>query len=148
MVRRGNPNDRISARQGAIGAISLGAIQTIPPLGTDPEMLNSYCQGQDTRHTVGTARSTGALHPMPPSVLINSRATNTTRPARPASTVAQAQGLRWLLDDLLDAELELRALIASPSGLPSSQRQRLAAFCAAITAALAESPDAQASPGA
>ena len=55
--------------------------------------------------------------------------------------MAQAQGLRWLLDDLLDAEPELRALLASPSGLPTSQRQRLAAFCAGIGAALNAAPD-------
>jgi hypothetical protein len=50
--------------------------------------------------------------------------------------VAQAQGLRWLLDDLLDAEADLLALLASPSAIPSGQRQRLAQFCTRIAMAL------------
>lgn len=57
-------------------------------------------------------------------------------PQTAAASVAQAQGLRWLLDDLLDAEPELLRLLASPTAVPASQRERLATFCLRIGAAL------------
>ena len=47
-------------------------------------------------------------------------------------SVAAAQGLRWLLDDLLDAEQELVALLATPTGVPAGQRERLAGFCTRV----------------
>ena len=141
MVMGGNPNDRISASQERIAALALGAIQAIRTHGTDPEMLNSRCHGQGKRHTVGEPSAGEALAAITTSVAARARKASSARPPRPTAAVAQAQGLRWLLDDLLDAEPELRALLASPSGLPTSQRQRLAAFCAGIGAALNAAPD-------
>lgn len=47
-------------------------------------------------------------------------------------SVSAAQGLRWLLDDLLDAEQDMMALLATPSGVPVEQRERLAGFCTRV----------------
>jgi hypothetical protein len=47
-------------------------------------------------------------------------------------SVVAAQGLRWLLDDLLDAEQDLLALLATPTGVPAEQRERLAGFCTTV----------------
>ena len=47
-------------------------------------------------------------------------------------SVAGAQGLRWLLDDLLVAEQDLLELLANPTGLPAEQRERLAGFCTRV----------------
>jgi hypothetical protein len=47
-------------------------------------------------------------------------------------SVAAAQGLRWLLDDLLEAEQDLLALLATPTGVPMEQRERLAGFCTRV----------------
>ena len=47
-------------------------------------------------------------------------------------SVAAAQGLRWLLDDLLVAEQDLLALLANPTGVPAEQRERLAGFCTRV----------------
>jgi hypothetical protein len=43
--------------------------------------------------------------------------------------VAETQGLLWLLDDVLQAQDDLLALLAKPSGLPMEQRERLLIFC-------------------
>ena len=40
-------------------------------------------------------------------------------------SVAAAQGLRWLLEDLLDAEQDLLALLTKPASVPVEQRERL-----------------------
>lgn len=47
-------------------------------------------------------------------------------------SVAAAQGLRWILDDLLDAEQDLVALLATPTGVRVEQRERLAGFCTRV----------------
>lgn len=73
---------------------------------------------------------------MTPTTEACAREATATIPPSPTAAVAQAQGLRWLLDDLLDAEADLLALLASPSAIPSGQRQRLAQFCTRIAVAL------------
>jgi hypothetical protein len=42
---------------------------------------------------------------------------------------ARTQALCWLLDDLLDAEDDLLALVARPGALTGWRRERLGAFC-------------------
>ncbi len=48
-----------------------------------------------------------------------------TTPREPART----QALCWLLDDLLDAEDDLLALVARPGALVGCRRERLEEFC-------------------
>ncbi len=55
-----------------------------------------------------------------------------TTPREPART----QALCWLLDDLLDAEDDLLALVARPGALTGWRRERLGAFCQRTGAAL------------
>jgi hypothetical protein len=43
--------------------------------------------------------------------------------------VARTQALCWLLDELLDAEEELLALVARPEALSGWRRERLGEFC-------------------
>ncbi|MFN5464351.1 MAG: hypothetical protein ACK5CQ_04845 [Cyanobacteriota bacterium] len=43
--------------------------------------------------------------------------------------VAEAQGLLWLLDDVLHAQDDLLALLAKPTGLPMEQRELWLTFC-------------------
>ncbi len=53
--------------------------------------------------------------------------------------VARTQALCWLLDDLLDAEEDLVALVARPEALSGWRRERLGEFCQRVgTALLAE----------
>ena len=67
---------------------------------------------------------------------------------------ARTQALCWLLDDLLDAEDDLLALVARPGALTGWRRERLGAFCQQTEAALrgehyqilAELADAEQSP--
>ena len=55
-----------------------------------------------------------------------------TTPREPART----QALCWLLDELLDAEDDLLALVARPGALTGWRRERLGAFCQRTGAAL------------
>jgi type IV pilus biogenesis protein CpaD/CtpE len=64
------------------------------------------------------------------------REVSAAAPIRADSARAQAQALRWVMDDLLDAEVDLVALLASPTGMPAAQRERLREFCTRIAAAL------------
>lgn len=48
----------------------------------------------------------------------------------------QAQGLCWLLDDLLDAQEHLLLLMSRPDGLGVHRRRRLAQFCEQVQAQL------------
>jgi hypothetical protein len=50
--------------------------------------------------------------------------------------VASAQALCWLLDELLDAEDDLLALVARPEALSGWRRERLGEFCQRVGAAL------------
>jgi hypothetical protein len=50
--------------------------------------------------------------------------------------VARTQALCWLLDELLDAEEELLALVARPEALSGWRPERLAEFCQRMGAAL------------
>jgi hypothetical protein len=50
--------------------------------------------------------------------------------------VASTQALCWLLDELLDAEDDLLALVASPEALSGWRRERLGEFCQRMGAAL------------
>jgi hypothetical protein len=50
--------------------------------------------------------------------------------------VARTQALCWLLDELLDAEDDLLALVARPEALSGWRRERLAEFCQREGAAL------------
>ena len=43
--------------------------------------------------------------------------------------VARTQALCWLLDELLDAEDDLLALVARPEALSGWRRERLGEFC-------------------
>jgi hypothetical protein len=43
--------------------------------------------------------------------------------------LARTQALCWLLDDLLDAEDDLLALVARPEALSGRRRERLGEFC-------------------
>jgi len=43
--------------------------------------------------------------------------------------LARTQALCWLLDELLDAEDDLLALVARPEALSGWQRERLGEFC-------------------
>jgi hypothetical protein len=43
--------------------------------------------------------------------------------------LARVQALCWLLDDLLEAEDELLALVTRPGALVGWRRQRLVEFC-------------------
>ena len=43
--------------------------------------------------------------------------------------LARTQALCWLLDDLLDAEEDLLALVARPEALSGWRRERLGEFC-------------------
>jgi hypothetical protein len=43
--------------------------------------------------------------------------------------LARTQALCWLLDDLLDAEDDLLALVARPEALSGWRRERLGEFC-------------------
>ena len=47
--------------------------------------------------------------------------------------MAETQGLLWLLDDVLQAENDLLALLAKPSVLPMEQRERLLIFCVRVS---------------
>jgi hypothetical protein len=49
----------------------------------------------------------------------------TTDPAE----IARTQALCWLLDELLDAEDDLLALVARPEALSGWRRERLGEFC-------------------
>ena len=49
--------------------------------------------------------------------------------------VAETQGLLWLLDDVLQAQNDLLALLAKPSVLPMEQRERLLIFCVRVSTA-------------
>ena len=57
-----------------------------------------------------------------------------TSPNHPA--VARTQALCWLLDELLDAEVDLLALVARPEALSGWRRERLGEFCHRAGAAL------------
>ena len=50
--------------------------------------------------------------------------------------VARTQALCWLLDELLDAEDDLLALVARPEALSGWRRERLGEFCQRVGAAL------------
>ena len=50
--------------------------------------------------------------------------------------VARTQALCWLLDEILDAEDDLLALMARPEALVGWRRERLGEFCERIGAAL------------
>jgi hypothetical protein len=54
---------------------------------------------------------------------------STASSTRIEQTVAETQGLLWLLDDVLQAQDDLLALLAKPSGLPMEQQERLLIFC-------------------
>jgi hypothetical protein len=54
------------------------------------------------------------------------------RPEDPART----QALCWLLDELLDAEDDLLALVARPGALVGWRRERLGEFCRRVGEAL------------
>ena len=54
---------------------------------------------------------------------------STASSTRIAQAVAETQGLLWLLDDVLQAQDDLLALLAKPSGLPMKKRDRLLIFC-------------------
>jgi hypothetical protein len=54
---------------------------------------------------------------------------STASSTRIEQAVAETQGLIWLLDDVLQAQDDLLALLAKPSGLPMEQRERLLIFC-------------------
>ncbi|MFO0015364.1 MAG: hypothetical protein ACK52U_02265 [Synechococcaceae cyanobacterium] len=44
-------------------------------------------------------------------------------------SIARTQALCWLLDELLDAEDDLLALVARPGALVGWRRERLGEFC-------------------
>ena len=50
--------------------------------------------------------------------------------------LARTQALCWLLDELLDAEDDLLALVARPVALSGWRRERLGEFCQRMGAAL------------
>jgi hypothetical protein len=50
--------------------------------------------------------------------------------------LARTQALCWLLDDLLDAEDDLLALVALPEALSGWRRERLGEFCQRVGEAL------------
>ena len=50
--------------------------------------------------------------------------------------LARTQALCWLLDDRLDAEDDLLALVARPEALSGWRRERLGEFCQQVGAAL------------
>jgi hypothetical protein len=50
--------------------------------------------------------------------------------------IARTQALCWLLDELLDAEDDLLALVARPEALSGWRRERLGEFCERVGAAL------------
>ena len=50
--------------------------------------------------------------------------------------VARTQALCWLLDEILDAEDDLLALVARPEALSGWRRERLWEFCQQVGAAL------------
>jgi hypothetical protein len=50
--------------------------------------------------------------------------------------VARTQALCWLLDELLDAEEDLLALVARPEALSGWRREQLAEFCQRMGVAL------------
>ena len=56
------------------------------------------------------------------------------RPDHPE--IARTQALCWLLDELLDAEDDLLALVARPEALSGWRRERLGEFCQRMGAAL------------
>jgi hypothetical protein len=58
----------------------------------------------------------------------------------PAKAALRIQALRWLLDDLLDAEQDLLELLSSPTAMPAEQRQWLMAFCEQIGRTAARTP--------
>jgi hypothetical protein len=58
---------------------------------------------------------------------------STASSTRIEQAVAEIQGLLWLLDDVLQAQDDLLALLAKPSGLPMEQRERLLIFCDRIS---------------
>ena len=50
--------------------------------------------------------------------------------------LACTQALCWLLDELLDAEEDLLALVTRPKALSGWRRERLGEFCQRVGAAL------------
>jgi hypothetical protein len=50
----------------------------------------------------------------------------------------RVQALCWLLDDLLDAEDDLLALVARPGALAGWRRERLGEFCERVGEGLCE----------
>ena len=50
--------------------------------------------------------------------------------------LAGTQALCWLLDELLDAEDDLLALVARPEALSGWRRERLGEFCQRVGAAM------------
>ncbi len=50
--------------------------------------------------------------------------------------IARTQALCWLLDELLDGEDDLLALVARPEALSGWRREQLAEFCQRMGAAL------------
>ena len=50
--------------------------------------------------------------------------------------LARTQALCWLLDELLDAEDDLLALVARPEALSGWRRERLGEFCQRMGAAM------------
>jgi hypothetical protein len=54
---------------------------------------------------------------------------STENPADTELAVEETQGLFWLVDDVLQAQDDLLALLARPTGLPMEQQERLLIFC-------------------
>ena len=52
--------------------------------------------------------------------------------------VAETKGLLWLLDDVLQAQDDLLALLAKPTELPMEPRERLLIFCDRVGKACSE----------
>jgi hypothetical protein len=57
-------------------------------------------------------------------------------PTDARARVARTQALCWLLDELLDAEDDLLALVARPGALSDWRRERLGEFCLRVGDAL------------
>jgi hypothetical protein len=56
--------------------------------------------------------------------------------------LARTQALRWLLDELFDAEDDLLALVARSEALSGWRRERLVEFCQRVGVAKAATPQA------
>ena len=58
---------------------------------------------------------------------------STENPADTELAVEETQGLLWLLDDVLQAQDDLLALLARPTGLPMEKQERLLIFCVRVS---------------